>query len=108
MLPQEMLNEVILIGHAVMVCGEIMAIAHHGLEPCGLAVKILYRGDLAAEHAVISVLLQLAGKHQTGAVEGEDVEVIDQYGYAHALAEHLYGLNVGERTGAHAKSDDVQ
>lgn len=85
-----------------------MAITHHGFEPRGLPIQVFYRRDFAAENTVVAVLLQLASKHQTGAIEGEDIEVIHQDGHAHALAEHLHRLDVGEWTGTHAKSDNIQ
>lgn len=108
MLPQEVLDEVVLVRHAVVMRGEVVTVAHHGLEPGGLAVQVLHGRDLTAEHAVIAVLLQLPGEHQAGTVEGEHVEVVHQYCYAHALAEDLDGFDVGERTGAHAECDDVE
>lgn len=108
MLPQEVLNKVILVRHTLVVRGEIMAITHHGLEPRGLAVQVFDRWNLAAENTVVAVLLKLAGKHQAGAVKRKDVKVIDQDGHAHALTEHLDRLDVGERTGTHAKRNNVE
>lgn len=57
---------------------------------------------------MVAVLLQLSGKHQAGAVERENIEVVDQDGNAHALAEDFHRLNVGKRASSHAKGDDVE
>lgn len=108
MLPQEVLNEVVLVRHTVVVRRQVVTVTHHGLKPSGLAVQILHRGDLAAEDAVIAVLLQLSGKHQAGAIEREHVEVVHQDCYTHALAKDLHRFNVGERTGTHAEGDNIE
>lgn len=50
----------------------------------------------------------MASKDETGAKEGENVEVVQQDGDAHVLAEDLHSLYVGERAGTHAKGDKVQ
>ncbi|KAF3849499.1 hypothetical protein F7725_019218 [Dissostichus mawsoni] len=50
-----------------------------------------------AENTVVTVLLQLSGKHQAGAVEGENIEVVHQDGNAHALAEDFHRLDVVQR-----------
>lgn len=108
MLTEKVLDEVILVGDAIVVCGQVMSVTHHGFKPRGLAVQVLHWGDLTTENAVVAVLLQLSSEHQARAIERENVKVIHQNGNTHALAEDFHRLNVCEGAGSHPEGDDVE
>lgn len=108
MFAEEVLDEVVLVGVRLMMGCLLVPITHHCLEPHGFAVQVLCRRDLTAKNAVVAVLLQLACEDQTGAKEGENVEVIQQNGDTHVLTEDLHSLYVCEWAGTHAKGDEVQ
>lgn len=103
-----MLDKVVLVRVGLVVRGVMMAIIHHGLEPHRFPVQVFCRGDFTAEDAVVPVLLQLASKDQAGAKEREDVEVVQQDGDTHILAEDFYSFNVGERARPHAEGYEIQ
>lgn len=103
-----MLNVVVLIRVRLVMGRLLVAVAHHGLEPNGLPLQVLGGRDLATEDAVVAILLQLPSEDQAGAKEGEDIEIVQQDGDTHILAEDFHSLDVGERTGSHAKGYEVQ
>lgn len=103
-----MLDKVVLVRVGLVVGSVLMAIVHHGLEPHRFPVQVFCRGDFAAEDAVVPVLLQLASKDQAGAKEREDVEVVQQDGDTHVLAEDFYSFDVGERACPHAEGYEIQ
>lgn len=91
-----------------MVCGQVVSVTHHRFEPRGLTVQILHGRDFATEHTMVAILFQLSGKHQAGAIERENIEVVDHDCYTHALAENLDRLYVGKWASSHAKSNNVE
>lgn len=92
MFTEEVLNKVVLVGVRLMMGCLLMPVTHHGLEPHRSAVQVFCRRDLTAKDAVVAVLLKLTSKDQTGAKEGENVEVVQQNGDTHVLTEDLHSL----------------
>lgn len=86
----------------------LVASVHETPVPGRFGVQPVRFGDPPAEAAVSVPGLQVSGEHQTGAVEGQHVNVADGDGQGGGAAEEADGLHVGERRGGQAKGHQVE